>query len=393
MSLFNNTLFAVARKELLDLFRDRRTVMIALLMGPILFPVLILGMGSMIEKRMRTQLESTLELPVSGAEHAPNLVAHLGTRNIKAIEPPADPEHALREQIHDVVLRIPPEFPGLWRESRMATVEILYDSSRQDSQIPVNRVRQALAAYGGQVGALRLLSRGISPEATAAVLVAQRDVATPESKRGMLLALLPYLLILSAFLGGAYLVIDVTAGERERQSLEPLLATPAKRGTIMSGKILAACMFGMISLALILVAFQLSFMLAPKSMQLVAVSWTMMLQLLLVLVPMVAIGSTLLTLISASVKSVKEAQSYMSILMLLPIIPTVMLMVNPVKDELWQFTVPFLAQNQMLMKLLRSEWIEPMEWLVYFGAGFGLALVLWLMAVRLYHREKLAISA
>ena len=387
------TIWTVARKELVDLFRDRRTMLISLLMGPILVPVLILGMGSMIEKRTRTQLESTLALPVIGAEHAPNLVAHLGTRDIDAIDPPDDPEHALREQLHDVVLRIPPEFPGLWRESRMATVEILYDSSRQDSQIPVDRVRQALAAYGGQVGALRMLSRGISPEASAAVLVAQRDVATPESRRGMLLAFLPYLLILSAFLGGAYLVIDVTAGERERQSLEPLLATPAGRGTIMSGKILAACLFGMLSLALIVIAFQLSFMFAPRSMQLVAVSSTMMLQVLLVLLPMVVIGSTLLPLIAASVKSVKEAQSYMSVLMLLPIIPTVLLLVNPVKDELWQFSVPFLAQNQMLMKLLRSEWIPPMEWAVYFGAGFGLALVLWLMAVRLYHREKLAISA
>src|SRR5690606_4262583 len=131
MSLFKNTVLTVARKELLDLFRDRRTVMLGLLMGPILFPLLILGMGSMAEKRARTQLESTLELPVIGAPHAPNLVAHLGTRNITVVDPPADAEHALREQLHDVVLRIPAEFPGLWRESRMATVEILYDSSRQ----------------------------------------------------------------------------------------------------------------------------------------------------------------------------------------------------------------------------------------------------------------------
>src|SRR5690606_18231032 len=130
----------------------------------------------------------------------------------------------------------------------------------------------------GPVGAARLLSRGVAPDATRAWLVAQRDEATPESRRGMLLAFLPYLLILSAFLGGAYLVIDVTAGERERQSLEPLLATPASRAAIMSGKILAACLFGMLSLALIVIAFRLSFALAPASIQLVSVSALMMLQ-------------------------------------------------------------------------------------------------------------------
>lgn len=393
MSLFRNTLWTVARKELIDLFRDRRTVMLGLLMGPILFPVLILGVGSLAEKRARTQLESVLELPVIGAGHAPNLVRYLGTRDIEAIEAPADPERALREQEHDVVLRIPADFAELWRQSRMATVEILYDSSRQDSRIPVERVRAALAQYSQQVGALRMISRGLSPEATVAVMAAQRDVATPEARRGMLLAFLPYLLILSAFLGGAYLVIDVTAGERERQSLEPLLATPSSRSAIMSGKILAACLFGMLSLALIVVAFRLSFALAPRSMQLVSVSAPMMLQILLVLMPMVLIGTTLLTLIAASVKSVKEAQSYMSVLMLLPIIPTVVLLVNPVKDQLWQFAVPFLAQNQMLLKLVRSEWITPLEWATYLGAGFGLGLLLWIAAARLYHREKLAISA
>src|SRR5690606_27572457 len=156
--------------------------------------------------------------------------------------------------------------------------------------------------------------------------------------------------------------IDITAGERERQSLEPLLATPVSRSAIMSGKILAACLFGMLGLALIVVAFRISFALAPASMQLVDVSPRMMLQLLLVLLPMVLIGTTLLTLISASVKSVKEAQSYMSVLMLLPIVPTIVLLVNPVKDELWQFAVPFLAQNQMLLKIIRGEWIAANEW-------------------------------
>ncbi|MBJ6979217.1 MULTISPECIES: ABC transporter permease [unclassified Luteimonas] len=393
MRLSNNTLWTVARKELVDLFRDRRTVMLGLLMGPLLFPLLVIGMSTMIEKRARTQLESVLELPVIGAAHAPSLVAFLGTRDIEAVDPPAEPERALREQDHDVVLRIPEAFPEQWRGSRMATVEILYDSSRQDSRIPVDRVRAAVGEYSQQVGALRMISRGISPEATMAVLPAQRDVATPEAKRGMLLAILPYFLILSAFLGGAYLVIDVTAGERERQSLEPLLATPSSRAAIMSGKILAACLFGMLSLALILVAFRLSFALAPASIQLVTVSASMMLQVLAVLLPMVLIGTTLLTLIAASVKSVKEAQSYMSILMLLPILPTIVLLVNPIKNELWQFAVPFLGQNQMLLKIVRSEWISPLEWATYLGAGFGLGMLLWLMAARLYHREKLAISA
>ena len=388
-----HTILTVAKKELVDLFRDRKTAALGLLLGPILFPALILGMGSLAESRAKTQLESTLELPVVGAERAPNLIGFLEGRNMSIEAAPENLEDRVRDQTHEVVLVIPEEYPEQWRGSRPATIELVYDSSRRDSDIPVDRVRSAVQQYAQQVGALRVITRGLSPQVATGVQVATRDVATPEAKRGMLLAFLPYLLILSAFLGGAYLVIDVTAGERERQSLEPLLATPAQRGAIMSGKILAACAFGMLSLLLILVSFKISFMFAPGALGRIDVSLPVMAQLLLVMLVMVLIGTTLLTLISASVKSVKEAQSYMSILMLLPIIPTLVLLINPLKNELWQFAVPFLAQNQMIMKLVRSDAISALEWTVYLGAGLGLGLLLWLVAARLYHQEKLAISA
>jgi sodium transport system permease protein len=387
------TVLIVARKELADLFRDRRTVALGLLLMPLLFPALLLGIGSLAERKARTQLEGTLKLPVIGAQHAPNLIRYLRGQNIEALPAPKDPDADVRAQTYDAVLRIAPDYGKRWRESRSAEVELIYDSSRQDSEIPIARVRGAIEQYNRTLAVLRSIDRGLSPEVLQPVRVAQRDVATPESRRGMLLAFLPYLLILSSFLGGSYLVIDVTAGERERQSLEPLLATPAARAAIMSGKILAAVCFGMLSLVLILAAFKLSFAVAPGPMRLVEFSWPLLLQLLLVLLPMVLIGTTLLTLISASVKSVKEAQSYMSVLILLPMVPTLMLMVNPIKNQLWQFAVPFLAQNQLIMRLVRNEVVALQDWAVYLGTSFGLGLILWLLAARLYHQEKLAISA
>lgn len=386
--------WTVARKELIDLFRDRRTVMLGLFMGPLLFPALILGMGSLAEKRARTQLESTLELPVVGAERAPNLVAYLTTQNIEVLPAPEDPEGQIQRQEREVILRIGERYGEQWRASDPADVELLHDSSRRDTEIPLRRLNGALENYSRTVGALRLLARGVDPQADTAVRVAQRDLATPEARQGMILgALLPYLLIFSAFLGGAYLVIDATAGERERQSLEPLLATPAGRGAIMSGKILAACLFGMLSLLLILLAFKFSFAFASGAFRGIDVSFLVMLKLLLVLAPTVLLGTTLLTLIAASVKTVKEAQSYMSILMLLPMIPTILLMVSPVKDKLWMFAVPLLSQNQLILRLLRSEAVSLQEWATYLASSLALGGLLWLSAARLYHQEKLAISA
>ena len=388
-----NALTTVWLKELLDLFRDRRTMLISLLMGPLLMPALILGIGKLASDRISTQMEKPLEIPVVGAANAPNMVAWLEGQNIVVKPAPVDADAAIRSQAEDVILRIGGDFGTQWRGSVPATVEILHDSSRQDAQIPVQRLRALLDNYQRSVGALRLIARGISPTTAQPLRISDRDLATPEARRGQMLAFLPYLLILTSFLGGAYLVIDATAGERERNSLEPLLATPAARSTIMSGKILAACTFGLLSLVLTLLMFKLSFQFAPALGIKLDVTWWAIARILLVLLPIVLIGTCLLTLIAAGAKSVKEAQSYMSVLMLLPMLPTVMLMVNPVKNQLWMLAVPFLAQNQMILKLVRSEPISHQEWWVYLIAGFAAGVVLWALAARRYLDERLAVSA
>lgn len=387
-----NALYTVMRKELLDLFRDRKTIAISLAFT-LLAPLLILGMAKLASNRMSTQLEKPLELPVIGAERAPNLINWLSGRNVVIKPAPANPEGEIAAQNVEVILSIPADYAEKWRAGEPAPLEVISDSSRDDARIPTERLNALLDNYSRSVGALRMLARGVSPSAGQAVLVERKDLATPESRIGQALAFLPYLLILSGFLGGAYLVIDATAGERERQSLEPLLATPAARGAIMSGKIAAACVFGMFSLVLTLLAFKGSFVVAGAMGLKLSIGWAAIGQILVVLLPIVLIGTCLLTLIAAGAKSVKEAQSYMSALMMLPIIPTVVLMVNPIKNQLWQFAVPFLSQNQLILKIVRSESISGNEWAVYLAAGFGLGAALWWLAARRYHNEKLAISA
>ena len=388
-----STMFAVMRKELRDISRDRRTLMLALLLGPLLYPVLMLGVGKLAENRARTELDKVLEVPVMGAEHAPNLVAFLATRGIKAVAPPKDLDAAIARQDVDVALSIDADYGKQWRGGNSAKIEIVADSTRKAADIPMARLRSALEAYSGQVGTLRLLARGIDPGITKPLSIGNRDLASAEAKRGALAAaLLPYLLILTSFLGGAYLIMDATAGERERQSLEPLLATPSARSSIVSGKIAAACAMGIASLVLTLLAFKLSAQFSSDAGMVIDVTFMAIGKMLLVLLPMLFIGTSLLTYLSAAAKSMKEAQSHMMWLMLLPMVPTIMLMVNPLKEQMWQYTVPFLAQNQMLLKVIRAEFIPMQVWGIYLAAGFGIAAALWFAAVRRYHQERLAIS-
>lgn len=392
MNMFR-TVFTVMRKELRDLSRDRRTLALALFLGPLLYPALMLGMGYLTENRIRTQVDKPLEIPIVGAEHAPNLVKFLATNGITAEAAPANLDTAIRSQEIDAALRISPDYAEDWRNGRPALVEIIRDSTRRDADIPTQRLQAALNAYSQQVGALRLLARGIDASVARPVNIGLQDMATPEAKQGMLLSvLLPYLLILTSFIGGAYLILDATAGERERQSLEPLLATPAPRSAVVSGKIAAACMIGLATLLLTLLAFKFSAQFAGTLGRQLNVSFLAIGKMLLILVPMLFIGTSLLTYLAASAKSMKEAQSHMTWLMLLPMIPTFALMANPLKSQPWQFAVPFLAQNQLLLKVIRNEYISAQTWGIYVAAAFGVAALLWYAAVRRYHQEKLAIA-
>jgi sodium transport system permease protein len=391
-----NALWTVLRKELLDAFRDRRMVVMAFLIMPLAVPSLLAGMGAVGGRKQLQKLEATLELPVIGAERAPNLMAWLGSHNLRIVAAPENPDGAVQRQEHEVILRVAADYAARWRAAEPARVELIYDSSRPiQTGTSVARVRNLLEAYSGQVGTLRLIARGVHPSVADPMQLALHDVATPESRFDLSQQLLPYLLLLLAFIGGMQLAIDATAGERERQSLEPLLATPVSRGALISGKILATAVFTLASLLVTLLAYRVAFAIIPvESLDMsLEVSARALTQLLLVILPIVLLGATVLTALAAFARSHREAQGYLPVLVFLPMVPTLFLMVSPVRTQLWMLAVPFLGQNQLILRILRGESIAWWEWCVSLSAGLALVALVWYVAARLYHREQLATSA
>jgi sodium transport system permease protein len=387
--------WVVLRKELVDAFRDRRMVAVALVVMPLAVPLILAGMSSLGAKRQVEQLEGTLELPVIGAEHAPNLVAWLATQDVKALPPPVDPDDAVRRQEHEVILRVDPGFAADWRAGRPAGLEITFDSSRPlQSGTTVARLRALLGGYDQQVGTLRLIARGIHPAVVQPLRVGDRDVAMPGSSFDLAQQMLPYLLLLLAFIGGMQLAVDATAGERERQSLEPLLATPASREAIISGKILATAAFTLLSLLVTLVMYRMAFEFMPSDRldTSLAVPPAALAKLLLVVLPIALLGAAVLTALAAFARSHREAQSYLPLLIFVPMLPTLYLMVAPVKTQAWMLAVPFLGQNQLILRVLRGEPVAPQEWALSLGSGLALVALAWWLAARLYHREQLAAS-
>src|SRR5690606_20167849 len=175
---FMATLFTVVRKEWRDFARDRRTLFLSLLVAPLLYPLIFLGIGKLTEMRSDTQLEKTLSVPVVGMERAPNLVKFLATYGIEAREAPADIEARVRAQQEDLALDIDARFAEDWHAGKPAKVDIITDTTRRNADVAVARVSKVLESYGNGVGAMRLLIRGINPAVAAPLHVGTRDMAT-----------------------------------------------------------------------------------------------------------------------------------------------------------------------------------------------------------------------
>ncbi|MDC8013299.1 ABC transporter permease [Tahibacter soli] len=386
--------WVVFLKEVMENLRDRRTVTNALLMAPLLGPLLFVGLTSIVISKELEKSEQALSVPVIGAEHAPNLVAFLGQNGVR-VKPAIDnPEAAIIAQDVDMVLRIPAGYGEAWSAGRTAQVELLFDSSQRESGTPVARLRGVLSRYASQNSTMRLLARGLAPSVAMPLAVAERDQSTPQSRSGLLFAMLPYFLILSSFMGGMYLAIDTTAGERERQSLEPLFANPVTRSAILTGKLAATCTFAMASLALSVIAFGLAGPLIPSGKIGMVLDFgpTFAVTVLVMMLPLVLLASCLQTLIAAFAKSYREAQTYLSVLLLIPALPSMMLVVSPIKAKLWMYAVPLLSQHLAITRLVRAEGIEPAQLGLCLASGFVVALVAWAVTARVYRSERLAIS-
>jgi sodium transport system permease protein len=390
-----NPALTVFWKEIRENLRDRRTVLNTLLTGPLLAPLLFVLLINAAVSRELDKAEKPLPVPLAGAQHAPNLVDALRRSGVEIEDAPADPERAVREGEVDLVLRIAPAYAESWRAGEPAQVELIHDASQRDAQGSVARLRGLLDAYAQRTGALRLVARGISPSLLRPMVVADRDQSTAQARSGTLFGMLPYFFILGVFVGGMALAIDTTAGERERQSLEPLLVNPIGRGGLLAGKLAATSAFAFTSLLLGIVAFSVAgrFLPTEKLGMSLEIGLRFASLTLFVMLPLVVVLTGLQTLAAAFAKSYREAQTYLSLLMFVPAVPTLLLSLFPLKTQAWMYAVPLMGQQIVITRLLRGE-VVPMSGLwTCFASSTLAALLVYLVTAQVYRSEKLAISA
>jgi sodium transport system permease protein len=386
---------AVFLKECRESLRDKRVLLNALVLGPLFAPVLFVGLLRFTISQQLEQADKPLPVVVIGAERAPELLTALQQQGMEPLPAVGDIETEVREQRVALALRITDDFAADWRAGRPAQVDIIYDSSQRAGGGQVQRLRAMLQSYSWRTGAQRLIARGLVPSSGTGLLIASRDQATPQARGALLFGMLPYFLILSSFIGGMWLAIDSTAGERERLSLEPLLINPVPRAQILRGKLYAAAAFSFTSLTLGLAAFALAVRLLPSrhfEMSL-NVEPRVMATILLLMLPVVFLIVISQMLVAAYARSYREAQTYVGLLQLLPLIPSVALSVAPVTPQLWMYAIPLIGQQLTMLRLLRGEAVTVLPPLLCALVTIAAAIAAFQLARRIYDSERLAVNA
>ena len=389
-----STTITVFLKEVLDNVRNRRTLISALLLGPIFGPVLFSFVINLSIERSLDSAEKTLELPVIGQEHAPNLMEFVRSKNIDALDGPADlasAMEAVKTGAHDVVLVIPPEFGEQLADMTPALVQIVSDQADRDADRDARRVRGAVREYGQLLSGLRVVARGVNPQALQAISIDEVDVSTPSGRSAMLLGMMSYFFIFAALMGGMYLAIDSTAGERERGSLEPLLSLPVTRSQLIYGKIGATCLFMTLSLALSLTAFY--FVLDFMPLQQLGMTPNFDLQVvgaaLLLFLPFILVGAALMTLVASFTKSYREAQTWLNVLLIAPTLPILIVSILMLRPRTEFMFIPSLSQHLLLVDMVKNEPINGLHVTISVVSTLVIGILLTWLCARLYRREGL----
>jgi sodium transport system permease protein len=387
-------MFTVFLKEVLDNFRDRRTLGSALLMGPIFGPVLFAFMINLSVERSIEDPQKPMELPVIGQEHAPNLVAYLRSRNIDAVDGPADlaaAMDAVKTGAHDIVLIIPEGFGEQLADTIPARVELVSDQANTDADRDARRARSALLSYNQLLAGTRVVARGINPRALQPLSVDEVDVSTPSGRSALLLGMMSYFLVFAALMGGMYLAIDTTAGERERGSLEPLLSLPVTRDQLILGKIAATCLFMALSLMLSLLAFYFSLGFMPLEELGMTPNFSpgTVLAALAIFLPFILVGAALMTLVASFTKSYREAQTWLSVVLIAPTLPILIVSILTLRPRLEFMFIPSLSQHLLLVDMVKNEPINALHLVISVASTLILGVALTWVCARLYRREGL----
>lgn len=310
----------VYQKELRETLRDRRTLIVMIVVPVLLYPVLLIASEQLALFGQRQLEEQSIRVGVVAPEDA--FEGFVRSRQDVIPIVVADPVESVRQGLVDVAV-----VPGGAHADEM---QVLYDAADDRSQRGRAVAGRLLGDWRDTVVARRLVEEGVSPVLVRPFEVSDSSVAKPSEVGGYALGrFLPMLLVMITLLGCFYPAIDMAAGEKERGTLEPLLMTPVGARQIVTGKFLAVATIGVFAALLNLVSMLLTFQTGLFQFgQALAgdfnLPWQTLVLIGVTLVPLAVLFSSLFLGIAVRARSFREAQNSLTPVYMMVMIPALL---------------------------------------------------------------------
>ena len=318
-----HSILVIWRKELRDTIRDRRTLLVMLVVPILIMPLLFVTIGSV----SKSTAVARYSVAVSGTSSAPGLLRLLQADARLRLSYGRDPVDRVKVRHADAGLVIPAGFEAVVRASRPASIQVVQNTTSNGSGTAVAELEAVLGRYSAGAVAARLAALHVPLSVLTPVGLGAIDVSTKQERGGFLLSfILPLFIVLWSITGGMYTAMDVSAGEKERSTLEALLLTPATRLQITLGKLMAVSTVAFITIVAALSSMVYSLARFPiaddAGGQFRAQIDPSILPLIFLLGILLALAFSALELaLGILARSFKEAQSYITPLYLASFIP------------------------------------------------------------------------
>ncbi|GGY80586.1 ABC transporter permease [Pseudoduganella plicata] len=366
-------------KELRETLRDKRALGMVLLFV-LMYPMLVGGvLQQQISRALKPEKEG-IELTVIGAARAPTLMAQLKQKNVNITTAGPMTEEAitalLRTQKTAAVLRLSDSYVDDYRSMRPARVELWYDSA-SDNGRKVGDIEHVLRSYGNTIAGARLLAHGVSPATLHPVQLQKYDTGTSASRSASVIGTMLGMFFIPAFFFCLSTAVDSTAGERERRSLEVLLAQPAHTRDLVMGKWLAASCVSIVGLTLELCIAHAVLKYLP--LEEIGMSWRLswldLLYVCVVSLTLPLFAAALEIALSINARTFKEAQTTASFAIMLPIVPVIVVPMLNLNTATWMYLVPVLSHQTLLREMAKGQAVGLLPFVLTFGASLVLALL------------------
>jgi sodium transport system permease protein len=375
------------QKEMLELTRDRRTLISMIALPLFAIPALFIVMSHFISAREKTAQSEAVKVAVPAAVKTAGLVESLRAAGFEVVTR-ADLRAAVENK----------QVPAALDENAAATgeteIRIYEDETRDASTIAAGKLRTALDGLKAEKVRAALRGSGISEKILTPFRVNRVNVAPPKKMAGFMFgSLIGYLVVLLMFSSCMYPSIDMMAGEKERRTLEILLSSPATREEIVLGKILAATSAAFVTAMLTVASMVFSFRFLPhkeKAAEMFAAGVPLtpgiIALVLLSLLPTAIVAAAVMISISSFAKSFKEGQSYLTPLIMLVVFPAVIGMLPGIELNNLMALIPVFNVSQLIKQIFLGEF-SVTAFSVAFAANVAYAAIAFYVAVHIFKTE------